>query len=580
MMMIEEEVYVCQPSGFEDPDYPDKVYKVEKALYGLHQALRAWYETLAKYLLDNVFHRGKIDQTLFIKRQKEDILLVQVYVDDIIFGSTKKELCTNFEKSDIIFISHDKYVDEILRKFKYEDVKPASTLMDKEKALLKDSDGDDVDVHLYKSMIGSLMYLTSSRLDIMFACKKKTVVATFTTEAEYVAAASFCGQVFWIQNQLLDYEYNFITLIELYPSHQSLMENLEFCDKHNMVAFLKKPQGSEDFHQIMDFLNASHIRYALTENPTIYVSLINQFWRTASVRALDNGEIELNATVDGQDKTITEASVRRHLKLEDTNGISTLPTTKFFEQLALMGTEQGSGNISNTQTKATPSGLSSLRASSEGGPECHFTMGDSPIQTRPERIPNLPNEPPLGEDENVNLVKSSEQGEAHETAEHRIDLSTASPQTDDDETLVETLLNIKRSASKDKEKAIMQESESLKKIKKKEMMINDLILWGDIEIMYEPDSDDEVWKNHQSQELIEWKLYDSCGFHSLMLEEVSIHMLVEKKYRLPHDTLRKMLQWKLHVNYNVTEMEYKLLRLSGFNLISKVFGRILSVQKI
>ncbi|GKD52336.1 putative ribonuclease H-like domain-containing protein, partial [Tanacetum coccineum] len=95
---IKEEVYVCQPLGFKDPDYPDKVYKVVKALYGLHQAPKAWYETLAKYLLDNVFHRGKIDQTLFIKKQKGDILLVHVYVDDIIIGSTKKELCTEFEK--------------------------------------------------------------------------------------------------------------------------------------------------------------------------------------------------------------------------------------------------------------------------------------------------------------------------------------------------------------------------------------------------------------------------------------------------------------------------------------------------
>nr|GEV03109.1 putative ribonuclease H-like domain-containing protein [Tanacetum cinerariifolium] len=86
------------PRGFEDPDYPDKVYKVEKALYGLHQAPRSWYETLAKCLLDNGFRRGKIDQTMFIKRQKEDILLVQVYVDDIIFKSTKKELCIEFEE--------------------------------------------------------------------------------------------------------------------------------------------------------------------------------------------------------------------------------------------------------------------------------------------------------------------------------------------------------------------------------------------------------------------------------------------------------------------------------------------------
>ncbi|GJW80796.1 putative ribonuclease H-like domain-containing protein [Tanacetum coccineum] len=95
---IEEEVYVCQPPGFEDPDFPDRVYKVEKALYGLHQAPRAWYETLSTYLLENRFQRGQIDKTLFIKRDQGDILIVQVYVDDIIFGSTKKKLCTEFEK--------------------------------------------------------------------------------------------------------------------------------------------------------------------------------------------------------------------------------------------------------------------------------------------------------------------------------------------------------------------------------------------------------------------------------------------------------------------------------------------------
>nr|GEW65950.1 ribonuclease H-like domain-containing protein [Tanacetum cinerariifolium] len=95
---IEKEVYVYQPLGFEDPEFPNKVYKVEKPLYGLHQALRAWYETLLTYLLDNEFHRGKIDKTLFIRRHKDDIFLVQVYVDDIIFGSTKKELCNAFKR--------------------------------------------------------------------------------------------------------------------------------------------------------------------------------------------------------------------------------------------------------------------------------------------------------------------------------------------------------------------------------------------------------------------------------------------------------------------------------------------------
>ncbi|GKF96426.1 putative ribonuclease H-like domain-containing protein [Tanacetum coccineum] len=95
---IKEEVYVCQPPGFEDSQFPDKVYKVEKDLYGLHQAPRAWYETLSTYLLENGYRRGTIDKTLFIKNDRGDILLVQLYVDDIIFGSTKKSLCVEFEQ--------------------------------------------------------------------------------------------------------------------------------------------------------------------------------------------------------------------------------------------------------------------------------------------------------------------------------------------------------------------------------------------------------------------------------------------------------------------------------------------------
>ncbi|GJS05047.1 putative ribonuclease H-like domain-containing protein [Tanacetum coccineum] len=197
---IEEEVYVYQPPGFEDPEFTNRVYKVEKALYGLHQAPRAWYETLSTYLLDNGFHKGQIDKTLFIKRVKGDILLVQVYVNDIIFGSTRKEMCTEFEKmmhkkfqmssmgeitfflglqvtqkDNGIFISQDKYVSEILKKFGFSTVMTASTPMETSKPLLKDSKAKDVDVHLYRSMIGSLMYLTASRLDIIFvvcACAK------------------------------------------------------------------------------------------------------------------------------------------------------------------------------------------------------------------------------------------------------------------------------------------------------------------------------------------------------------------------------------------------------------------------
>ncbi|GKA07135.1 putative ribonuclease H-like domain-containing protein [Tanacetum coccineum] len=244
---IEEEVYVCQPLGFEDPNFPDRVYKVEKALYGLHQAPRAWYETLSTYLLDNGFQRGKIDKTLFIKRHK---------VNDEKFQMSSMGELTFFlglqvqQKKDGIFISQDKYVVEILKKFGFTEVKTASTPMETQKPLLKDEDGEEVDVYMYRSMIVQLKNHTSSDMTsllqccitvaryqvnpkhtlivimleqawigslqqefcqslgcrlISWQCKKQTVVANSTTEAEYVAASSCCGQALWIQNQLLDY---------------------------------------------------------------------------------------------------------------------------------------------------------------------------------------------------------------------------------------------------------------------------------------------------------------------------------------------------------------------------------------
>ncbi|GKE75055.1 hypothetical protein Tco_1537096 [Tanacetum coccineum] len=128
------------------------------------------------------------------------------------------------------------------------------------------------------------------------------------------------------------------------------MANLDFFDKHNMVTYIQKSEGSEGFHQIVDFLNICHTKYALIENPTIYVSLIKQFWQTATTRTLENRDMEITATIDGKVKIVSEASIRRHLKLEDSDGLSTLPITNIFGQFALMSSkktawEQFSSNI-------------------------------------------------------------------------------------------------------------------------------------------------------------------------------------------------------------------------------------------
>nr|GEU60045.1 hypothetical protein [Tanacetum cinerariifolium] len=284
---IKEKVYVCQPIGFEDLDYPDKVYKVVKALYGLHQAPRAWYETLANYLLENAFQRGNIDHTLFIKKKKGDILLVQVYVDDIMFGSTNKELCKAFEK-----LMKDKFqMTKILRKFGLTNGKSASTPIDTVKSLLKDPDGED------------------------------TVVATSLTEAEYVAAASCCAQVLWIQNQLL--YYGLIITVVSYPL-------MLFGLTKDVVPLMLLD---------VDFLTAHTIHYALMVNPTIYVSCIKQFWASVLIMK-SNDAMKLQALIDRKKVIILEDTIRQALRLDDADGIDCLPNKEIFAELARMRYEK------------------------------------------------------------------------------------------------------------------------------------------------------------------------------------------------------------------------------------------------
>ncbi|GJS41188.1 putative ribonuclease H-like domain-containing protein [Tanacetum coccineum] len=318
---IEEEVHVCQPPSFEDPQFPNKVYKVEKALYGLHQAPRAWYETLSTYLIENGFKRGTIDKTLLIKKDKGDILLVQVYVDDIIFRSTKKSLCDEFEqmmhkkfqisstgeltfflglqvqqKKDGIFISQDKYVVDILKKFDFITIKTTSTPMEPIKALVKDEEADSVDVHLYRSMIGSLIYLKGQpKLGLWYLRDSPFDVEAFSnsdyagasldkksiTGAEYVATANCYGQVLWIQNQILDYGFNF-TNTKIYIDNESTI-----CVVKNLVFHSKTKHIEIRHHFIRDSYEKKLIQVIMIHTNHNVADLLTKAFDISSVNAGD-----------------------------------------------------------------------------------------------------------------------------------------------------------------------------------------------------------------------------------------------------------------------------------------------------
>ncbi|GJZ18821.1 putative ribonuclease H-like domain-containing protein [Tanacetum coccineum] len=492
---IEEEVYVYQPPGFEDPEFPNKVYKVEKALYGLHQASRAWYETLSTYLLKNGFQRGTIDKTMFIKRIKGDILLVQVYVDDIIFGSTKKNLCTDFET--LMHKNQDKYMDEILKKFGFSTVKKASTPMETSKPLMKDGNAEDVDVYLYRSMIGSLMYLTSSRPDIMFSvcacgrfqvtpkvshlhavkrifrylkgqpklglwypkdspfdleaytdsdyagasldrksttggcqflgrrliswqCKKQTIVANSTTEAEYVAAANCCGHVLWIQNQMVDYGFNFMNT-KIYIDNESII-----CIVKNPVFHLKTKHIEIRHHFIKDSYEKRLIQVIKIHTDHNVVDLLTKAFDVSPV---------FNDEYDKPSHTKKVFANMRRQRKDFSGTVTPLFATMLIQPQAKVG--EGSGQPTepqHTPTTASPSyvepiptvasssqpkkthkhetiheerGDSMERAAtttasldaervSGSGPRCQDTiLGDRPAHTRFERLSKQSNDPPL-----------------------------------------------------------------------------------------------------------------------------------------------------------------------------------------
>nr|GEX57470.1 uncharacterized mitochondrial protein AtMg00810-like [Tanacetum cinerariifolium] len=284
--IVKEEVYVGQPPGFVSKQYPDHVYALDKALYGFKQAHRAWYDVLSQFLIDSSFQKGSIDTTLFIKKKGKHILLIQIYVDDIIFGSTDPKYYTKFSDlmvkrfemsmmgemnfflelqvnqfSNGIFINQSKYIIDILKRFGIENCHTVPTPMVEQAKLKLDLVGKPVDHTVYQSMIGSLMYVTSSRPDIMFttctcaryqanpnehhvsAVKRifcylkwtinlglwyskdsgfdltaysdadhagchldqKNCVSISIAESEYVAVCSCWAQVLWMRTQLTDY---------------------------------------------------------------------------------------------------------------------------------------------------------------------------------------------------------------------------------------------------------------------------------------------------------------------------------------------------------------------------------------
>ncbi|GJS74965.1 retrovirus-related pol polyprotein from transposon TNT 1-94 [Tanacetum coccineum] len=442
---IEEEAYVCQPLSFEDPQFLDKVYKVEKALYGLHQAPKAWYETLSTYLLENRFRRGIIDKSLFIKKDKGGILLVK-------------------QKDDGIFISQDKYVANILKKFDFALMKTASTLIETNKALLRDEEAEDVDVHLYRSMIGSLMYLTTFRPDIMFVvcacarfqvtpkvshlhamnrifrylkgqpklglwyprdspfnleafldsdyvgasldrksttggcqflskrliswqCIKQTIVANSTTEVEYVAIANCYGQLLWIQNQMLDYGFNFMNT-KIYIDNESIIYETvhkEWEDRMERAATIASILEAEHDSEAqirfevasnqsndpplsrVNTLGSGEDNMKLKELMELYTKLSERIFdiKTDRVNWLNlllavlvyavrhslttvrhklmlpgiTSFCWIQALVDKKKVIITKTSMRSDLKLDDAEGTNCLPTATIFAELERMGLE-------------------------------------------------------------------------------------------------------------------------------------------------------------------------------------------------------------------------------------------------
>ncbi|GJZ02735.1 putative ribonuclease H-like domain-containing protein [Tanacetum coccineum] len=617
---IEEKVYVCQPPGFEDPDFPDKVYKVEKALYGLHQAPRAWYETLSTYLLDNGFQRGKIDKTLFIRRDK---------------GLQVKQ------KEDGIFISQDKYVTEILKKFGFTDVKTASTPMETQKALLKDEDGEKVDVHLYRSMIGSLMYLTSSKPDIMFAvcaCARyqvnpkvshlHAVCAELLKKKKQVGNASSSGiftiELFAFPNKSWVYDTGCGTHIcitkQRFREARKLKQGALYLYVGNGVRAQVEAIGSFDLvlpNGLVICLDNCHYTPSITRgvvsvHPLVengFVYLLLSFWdyalesatrilnmvptKKALMKRDTSGKLQqrsvkcifigypmekmgyyfyfppenkivvaryaeffekslISQEVSGTAVDLEEIKMEIHHLLKSLAKFlwrlkTVLRHSKLFEGLnvqlgedpiqARRGGLRAGGEESKEQEELTIEEKSKLFVQLLEARKKYFAA----LRAKEKR--NKPSTKTQREIQymDTELVKGSEvRSKGSETR--------AEGNDGDDVTIDATLCP--------SELQPLLTTRSIKKERKVSFKLSEQM------IMFEHHVKDEVWKRQQGLvKVLNWKLYDSCGVHCVIIQSISYYLLVEKIYPLTNHTLHQMFNnVKLQVDYEC-EMAYELLRL-------------------
>ncbi|GJR96481.1 hypothetical protein Tco_0268655 [Tanacetum coccineum] len=361
------------------------------------------------------------------------------------------------------------------------------------------------------------------------------------------------------------------------------MASLEFRDKYNMVTYLEKLEGSVGFHQIFDFLTASHIKNALTECPILYASPIEQFWQTAALSTNEDGVRGITATIDKNVKVfVSEASIRRHLKLEDSEGLKTLPTTEIFEQLALMGssdlTVQEAESLELDEREEVAAKVNQAHDIDWSDPAVlrYHTLQNRPFYMAEvrknmclyRRIKEVikrymgggfdlqqesskPVEEEIVQQDDVivkQAVKESYRTAggrrkkllARKRAKETLSEESAKKQKLEDDTEKEELqvyLNIIL-----QEESLNIESLVTKLVKDKFQTASpegyDLLLWGDLKTLIEPNEKDEIWRNQQDWNLINWKLHNFCGVYVLLMDTgLVIHMIVEKKYPLSQDTL-------------------------------------------